>query len=397
MYIIFIIKRYLEQILMSPFVLAGKIYANNHPLLAEYDIFFFFPSYSIGGGERVQGDILNAVSDKKVLVFFTKISTNSGSLHLHALPNVTIIDIGVHTDNKYKYWMNFFYRGVCAQYINNQKNKTQVFIAQSNFGYKTLPHIKRNIPISEIIHMHVPKFLWVWAPFIKFIHNRILLGPRILEKFKNVYKANNIPERYLANISLIPNCLVYIPPTYSKKDATKPLNIYYAGRGSEQKRVWLIVKIIEICRKENLDVHFFLAGSFKDELPMDLIKDGTYIGEIAAGDAMNALHYKMDMLLMTSAWEGFPMAIMEAMSFGNVCNVCAVDEIPSYIFHEKNGLLIHQCDDENAVILQAVANIKLMIYNPDLKLQISQNAYNSVINNFTVEKFNKSYRRIFNF
>jgi glycosyltransferase involved in cell wall biosynthesis len=395
MYRLFTIKRYIEQLVMFPFVLAGKVYAKLHPLQQQYDYFFFCPSYSIGGGERVQGDIIEAVFDKKIFIIFNRKSANDGSLHLHNRSHTTMYDISKYTDNKYLYFMNFVYRGICAQYINQQKKLPVVFIAQSNFGYKVTPHIKKNVRITELIHMYTPEFLWVWAPFVKFIHVRVLIGNTIKEKFKNAYIKNGIPLKYIDRVKIIPYCLEYMPISLPRKGTTDNLEIYYAGRGSNQKRVWIIVKIIEECRKLNLPVRFTLAGSFKNELPQSLIDDGTFIGEIKAGNPMQELHAKMDMLLMTSAWEGFPLVIMEAMSFGVVCNICAVDEIPNYIVHQKTGLLINEIHDEVKIQQQAIENIKWMLTHRVACEQIIENSFQIAQEKFVRARFNNSYKEIF--
>jgi len=63
LYALFFIKRYLEQVLMFPFIVAGKIYARLYPLKKEYDHFLFFPVYEIGGAERVNAEIVEALAE----------------------------------------------------------------------------------------------------------------------------------------------------------------------------------------------------------------------------------------------------------------------------------------------------------------------------------------------
>lgn len=156
MYKLFTIKRYIEQIIMYPFVLLGKIIATLYPLNDEYDVFLFFPGYAIGGAERVNAEIVKALADKKVIIFFTKNSPNDGMKHFFQLPHVTLKEINKWTDNKWIYWGNLLYRGICSQYINKQKSTPTVFIGQCNFAYKLTPHIKRSIKITELIHMYDP-------------------------------------------------------------------------------------------------------------------------------------------------------------------------------------------------------------------------------------------------
>ena len=110
---------------------------------------------------------------------------------------------------------------------------------------------------------------------------------------------------------------------------------------------------------------------------------------------MQDLHAKMDMLLMTSAWEGFPMVIMEAMSFGVICNVCAVDEIPNYIIHQQTGLIIDEVNDEAKIIEQAIGNIKWMIANSDACAVIRNEAFQIAQIKFSRSRFIDDYRSLF--
>ena len=70
------LKRRIEQAIMFPFVLAGKLIGRLNPLPAsDYDLFCFFPIYGLGGAEKVNAAILKALPDKKIMLFFTRKST----------------------------------------------------------------------------------------------------------------------------------------------------------------------------------------------------------------------------------------------------------------------------------------------------------------------------------
>src|SRR5687768_3299155 len=153
LYLLFTIKRYIEQLIMFPFILMGKLYAFLNPLHEQYDYFFFFPAYSIGGAERVNAEIVHAMNDRKIIIFFTKRSHNDGMLHFYQRPNVHIREIGKYADNKFLYFLNLIWRGIISQYINTQAEKPTVFIGQCNFGYKLCPHINRKIRITELLHV----------------------------------------------------------------------------------------------------------------------------------------------------------------------------------------------------------------------------------------------------
>lgn len=379
---------------MFPFVLLGKCVAMFNPLQQEYDIFFFFPGYAIGGAERVNAEIVKSFTDKKVIIFFTKKSPNSGMKHFFELPHVTMKEIGNWADNKFIYWGNLMYRGICSYYINNQERRPVVFIGQCNFAYKLTPHIDRRIKVHELIHMYDPKFTWVWAPFIKFIDTRVIVGDVFKRKFGEAYKHAGIPLQYLDRLKVIFYRLEYLPESFHSREFNFPLKIYYAGRGGPQKRVWLIIKIIEQCRLLNLPVHFKLAGPIQNELPKHLIDDRTYVGELQGGQAMYDFHKNNDILLMTSAWEGFPLVIMEAMAFGAIPLVSNIDAIPEHITNMQNGFLIDEVNNEELLISEAIEKIKWMIANQNKLNKISKNAFDYALGNFSAEIFRDEYRNV---
>lgn len=394
MYKLFTIKRYLEQILMWPFILIGKCIAIAKPLEEDFDIFFFFPGYAIGGAERVNAEIIKAFNDKKVIIYFTKNSPNNGMKHFFNLPHVTVREINKWADNKYIYWGNLIYRGVCSQYINSQSKPPIVFIGQCNFAYKLTPHIKRSIKIHELIHMFDSRFTWVWAPFVKFINTRIIVGEIFRAKFGESYLREGIPIKYLERLKIIFYRLEFLPNKRQNRSWNLPLKVYYAGRGGPQKRVWIIVKVIQKCREMNLPISFKLAGSFKNEMPQEFIDNGIYIGELKGGEEMYNFHKQNDILLMTSAWEGFPLVIMEAMSFGAIPLVTNIDAIPEHITNAENGFLLNHVNNENLLVNEIIENLLYLIENHKILDIISLNAFQYSLSNFSAEKFQKEYRNV---
>ncbi len=393
-YQLFTVKRYVEQFIMFPFIVLGNMIARLKPLREDYDVFLFFPGFGIGGAERVNAEIIKCLDDKKVIIFFTKYSSNDGMKHFFNLPHVTCKEIDRWTDNKWIYWGNLLYRGICSRYINAQKTKPVVFIGQCNFGYKLTPHLRRDIKIHELIHMYDPKFTWVWAPFVPFINTRIIVGEVFKQKFGDCYKRNGIPAHYLDRFHIIFYRLEYIPTIYHERRFDLPLKIYYAGRGGPQKRIWLIVEIIKQCALRKLPVTFKLAGSFKEELPEELIANGTYVGEIKGGEDMYQFHKDNDILLMTSAWEGFPLVIMEAMAFGAIPLVPSIDAIPEHITDGKNGYLVNDVFDEEKFINEILLKVEYICTNNITLQPISKSAFEYSQLQFNAEKFRERYRKV---
>jgi glycosyltransferase involved in cell wall biosynthesis len=384
------LKRYIEQLIMLPFVLLGRIIALCKPLPEAYDVFFFFPSYGIGGAEKINAAVVAAMKDKKVIVFFTKVSPNSALKHMFTLPHVAFHDISRHTDNKKIYWMNFIYRGICAQYINSQKKRPAVFNGQCNFAYKLFPHLRRDIVKAELIHTSEKKFGWVTFPYVPLIDKRVMIAQNIIDQNLRYYRELGIPGKYDARIHKI-FYTAPVPPVYVPKQEHDRVRIYYVGRGGYQKRVNLIMEIVRQSLAAGLPFEFHFAGSFEDEIPEDVKPHIHWHGIISGTAEMYALHQQMDIMIMTSLFEGFPIAIMEAMSCGVAIVSTAVDGIPEHIVDYEGGLLIREMDEQQ-IVASGLEKLRILAGDKALLAKISRHNHQYALDHFSVEVFDKAYR-----
>ncbi len=378
---------------MYPFVLAGKIVAAIKPLKQEYDFFLFLPTYGIGGAERANGAIVEAIRDQKVLIFFTRKSPNDKLLHLFKRPHTHCIDISKYTDNKWIYFANLYFRGVCAGYINAQKRKPGVFNGQCNFAYKLFPHLHNDINKVELIHTSERRFSWVTFPYVPFINARIMVADDIIQQHISYYEELGIPRRYQERIKKI-FYTIHVPDQLPQREYHKPLKVYYAGRGGYQKRLEVLFEIVRRVQKEGLEIEFHFAGSFEDEVPSELKKNITWHGQISSTEEMYRLHSSMDVYLLTSRFEGFPLAIMEAMSCGVSIVATAVNGIPEHIVDDQNGLLIQSTDDSE-IIEEGVDHLRKLMGNPDLRIHIAKTNHQYALKNFSKEIFERAYREVF--
>ncbi|WP_132055065.1 glycosyltransferase family 4 protein [Pseudocnuella soli] len=390
------LKRLVEQVVITPFVWWGKLKARRRPLEMEYDVFFFFPTYGLGGAEKVNAEILDCVKDKKCIVFFTKKPCDEAMLHLFATNGIAYHDISRWTDNKKRYWENFIYRGICAAYINGQTKLPVVFNGQCNFAYKLFPHLNLHVRKVELIHTADRQFTLITLPYIPFIDLRVMITNVHIEEHRRYYRKFGVSKAYDGRMRRILNKVEMTNEGGLEKEYGPRLKFYYAGRGGAQKRVWLLVEAMRRCQKLNLPVDFFLAGNFEAELPADHSKFCTYLGQLKGGEAMNKLHQQMDVLMLTSAYEGFPMVIMEAMTFGVVPIATAVDGVPEHIRHMHNGLLIDNASEEK-VVKQLIEHVQFLCGNRAELLKMSKHAFNYAKNEFSGNEFCSNYRyAIFN-
>lgn len=381
---------------LFPFILIGKYKARKEPLKEEYDLFCVFPTYDLGGAEKVNAHVVNSFPDKKIIVFFSKKSHSTTTLHLFEQPNVTLVDISAAT-HKAQSISNFIARGKVAYYMNRQRTKPVLFNGQANFGYKVMPHLRRDIRKVELIHTSEKKFARIVFPYIPDIDCRIMVAKSIVADHQRYYDETGIPARYKENIRIVFYKIEFYIDQNVNRSFEGRLKVFYAGRGGYQKRIPLLVAIVRKCRELGLPLDFYFAGNYKEELPEDILNTCTYDGLIQSGVPMAEYQQGKDILLMTSAFEGFPLVIMESMANGVIPVVTAVDGIPEHIQHGSNGFLIDNAQDEDHVVHKGVAILQQICADRLPLKAISDNAFNYSRTHFNEANFIKGYKSAFGF
>lgn len=382
-----VLKRNFELVIMLPFVLAGKLAGKLFPLRTKHQIFLFFPSADIGGSIKVNADITNCIKDQKPLIIFSKKPENNQFRHLFELEGIRIIDLHKYIDNKLFHFINFFYRGILAAWIN-KVDKPVVLGGEGLFFYKVIPHLKKESKNIEICHLNT------WFNFsqayIQYIDCRVFSTPKIKRDVEKQYKENNIPQLYFDRLRFIDN-KVDIPAYQSASNAV--LQVVFVGRGAPQKRVYLIDSIARKMEEQNRPVHFSFVGDVEKIISERSRQFCTLYGNVNDEKELHKIYQQSDVLLLTSSYEGLPIAVMEIMARGKVIISTAVDGIPDYITHRENGLLISETD-EDKIVEKGIELLDLLINDPDLKKKIGLNSYSYAVQHFSGETFCMTYKKI---
>lgn len=392
-YKLFTYKRYAEQALMYPFVLLGRFLAL-FSIRNDFDIYFFIPIYGLGGAEYVNAKILDALPDQKILLIFTKKSTDETAIKFFQHPNVQIKDCSKWTDNKWIYWANFVMRGYFASLISKNKGVPKVFIGQCNFGYKLTPHLPKDIVVLELIHLFDQKFCNVWMPFVSFLNRRMCVAKAEIDKINTYADSVGIPIQYkdlFSELRLFVDIPEDIKPSFQ---FNKRLKVYYAGRGTAQKRLWLHFEIARRVKALSLPIDFYYVGNFQDELPSDIAEFASYTPSLAMGRSMYEFIKDKNILLLTSHSEGFPVALLEAMHFGIIPVVTPVGGMPTAINHLKNGILLNN-ESEETVIKSAIAALQLLVSEQELRDSLSTNIRKTFFEQFSKAQFDLFVRKFF--
>lgn len=151
------------------------------------------------------------------------------------------------------------------------------------------------------------------------------------------------------------------------------------SRISAQKKFDLFVEIAAL-RK---DIAFVWIGNKADIL--GLPSNVFCLGETPA--AYNFLRYA-DIFLLPSNYEGLPMSLLEALSFGVPVIASAVGGIPE-VLDGNNGFAV----DNKATLFAEKIDY---ILAPDNHKLMKKNARNSYLKYFTIDKMTEGYEKIYN-
>jgi glycosyltransferase involved in cell wall biosynthesis len=224
----------------------------------------------------------------------------------------------------------------------------------------------------------------------KYLSNRIIYDNLTSNNIKHQYREYEIPNLYDKRILFIEPG-VDLPTGLIQKQNELPLKVLYAGRGGVQKRVWLIDKIAQHFYTNNLPVIFHFAGTMENDLTDYVLEKSILYGKIANKEKMKTVYSNADAIILTSQYEGFPMVIKEAMAYGSIPIVTALEGNKTHLINGKNALLIEAINEEDDVIKGGIEKIMILLNNPVLKNQLSENCAMYAKSNFSKSIFNSSY------
>lgn len=383
-----ILKRNFEAILIYPFVLLGKIMSPFFPLPTHPKIFIFSPSADIGGAIQVNADVCSCFAGKSILVIFSKKPKNNQFLYLFNIEGVQTIDLHRNVDNKLYHFVNFFYRGVVSSWINKVENPV-VIGGESLFFYKVLPHIKRQATSADICHLNT-WFNYSQA-FIKDIDVRIMSTAKLKRDAEELYKKNNLPSTFYTRLQFIDN-KVNIPTRFKK--INEALSVVFIGRGAPQKRVHIIAAIAKKMEALHTNVHFSFIGDVERIFNKAEYPFCTFYGNINDKIKMEEIYKNADVLLLTSAYEGLPIAVMEMMAYGKVVVSTAVGGIADYITNGENGFLLENNRDENKIIEEGISVLHNLANDRALVEQVGNKSRIYAENHFSGKVFCSNYSKV---
>ena len=383
-----IIKRNIEAVFIFPFVWLGKICSPFFPLKTRHQAFIFSPSADIGGSVKVNYDLCACLADKSPLVIFSKKPKNNEFLDQFKIQGVHTIDLHRYVDNKWYHFINLFYRGVIASWINKVDHPI-VIGGESLYFYKVLPHVKKNAIRADICHLNT--WFNYTQQFIKDLDVRIFSTAKLKRDAEALYKKNNLPLPLYSRLHFIDN-KVNIPEHFQNSNST--LSVVFIGRGAPQKRIHIIAAIAKKFSEMKTNIHFSFVGDVDKIINPADYPYATFYGNIKDANKMEEIYRSSDVLLLTSAYEGLPIAVMEMMAHGKVVVSTAVDGIPDYITNGENGFLLNNSPDEAKIIAEGIAVLQHLADNKSILEQVGDQSRRYAEKHFSGTTFCEKYRKV---
>ena len=385
----YLIKRKIENLFMAPFIGMGQLLhlLKSHP--KQYDIYFFFPFYHLGGAEKIHLQIAQLAKGQKAVIIFTRFSNNEGFLNEFKQIGIDIeIASGYTNNNILRLPLNLIARGYYASRIN--KDHAKVFNGQSNFGYKISSWINASLQQFELIHSF-NSFSWIRIPFISYYTKSVMISENKIQEHISQYEKIEVPSNLNEHITYIPNA---VEPTIisAGKDWVAPFKIIYVGRGSAEKRIPSIVAIAKKVKENKLPFEFEFIGDVETYLTADASKDLNISGMINDKVILNNKYQAAHFIILLSSTEGMPLVVLEAMQNGCIPIVTEVGDLPLVINHE-NGFLIK--NNNNSVIEETFDALVGISKMPIADLQaLSKAGTEMVANKYNMQNFAADYQKL---
>lgn len=226
----------------------------------------------------------------------------------------------------------------------------------SLFGLRFLDVARAEIKKAEIIHVHFARDLIpLISTMIALLKGKIIilhthgmlrkdsrLAIRLIDRFITIPLLNrshavivlqNTEKRELDSLGVIPSKLRIIPngiklrekylQEVQKENKQEEKKIVFLSRLSKVKNVLKFAELAKLCWERNLRLKFLVYGPDQGELDglNDFIKINelhqtiSYLGSINPKDVDKILS-RMDLLILPSSYDPFPMVILEALNAG---------------------------------------------------------------------------------
>lgn len=340
-------------------------------------------TFNSGGMEKIIINKANYLVEKgfKVFIITTEQKGRASFFGIH--PSIECFDLGInYEDENNTSFIRKFISFQRKQRIHKERLRDILYrikadIVISTFGNEVnfLYSIKDGS--RKLLEIHFSKFFrnqldrkGIWKIVDKY---RSYVDEKKVKKYDKFVVLTHEDKSFWKNqnnITVIPNFI----SIQKNKSELKNKRAIAVGRLSYQKGYERMIKAWSIVEKQHPEwiLDIYGNGENKEELS-ELISELGLNGKIRINKATSKIEQEYadaSVFLLSSRYEGLPMVLLEAMSFGLAivsydCKCGPKDIITNY----RNGILVKEGDIEN--FAKEIINV---IENQDLRNRLGQNA-----------------------
>ena len=155
-----------------------------------------------------------------------------------------------------------------------------------------------------------------------------------------------------------------------------------------QKGMEYFIKSYPMIKKKTDRIKYILIGDGVDREKLESLvnqlgiqKEVIFLG--FRRDVQNVLS-QVDLLVLSSLWEGLPLTPIEGFSVGKTVVATAVDGTVEVVDDSKNGYLIPAKNSE-----KIAEKVLYLFEHPETQKQLEREAYRTFQNEFSFEKFSE--------
>ena len=192
--------------------------------------------------------------------------------------------------------------------------------------------------------------------------------------FENVTVVHNAVKPFEGEISVDPVLI-------ADREGGKFL-IGNIGRLTEQKGMDYYIQAMPGVIEKHPEAQFYIIGSGEDEEKLKNMSEGLPVKFLGYRADIQNIMSQLDLVVLSSLWEGFPLTPIEAFSVGKTIVATGVDGTLEIVKDGDNGLLVRAKNTE-----ELTDKINWMIENKRLRKCMETNARQSFIDEFSFDVF----------
>ena len=159
------------------------------------------------------------------------------------------------------------------------------------------------------------------------------------------------------------------------------------GRLTEQKGMEYFIRAVPAIRAAHPEAQCYIIGAGEDEEKLRKMSEGLPVKFLGYRSDVQSLMSQLDLIALSSLWEGLPLTPIEAFSVGKTIVATEADGTPEVVADGENGLLVPPRDP--AAIAE---KINWIMERPAERKRLEKNAKDTFERKFSFDVMAQAYK-----